>query len=82
LVDHDFSSSFKISFQIRIHAALPYSIMGAICLQAAVLGLFLPETKGTPTLETMDDMNKDKGVALLVNSDGQVDRNENDRNES
>jgi hypothetical protein len=32
--------------------------MGALCLQAAVLGLFLPETKGKPTMETMDDMKK------------------------
>ncbi|CAB3981466.1 organic cation transporter -like [Paramuricea clavata] len=67
-----FSASYII-WLIRIHAALPYSIMGAICLQAAVLGLFLPETKGTPTLETMDDMKKDKGVALLVNGDGKAD---------
>jgi hypothetical protein len=77
LVDHEFLSSFKISFQIRIHAALPYSIMGAICLQAAVLGLFLPETKGTPTLETMDDMNKNQGVALSVNSNDKAVVNEN-----
>ena len=59
-------SDFKIIFQIRFHAALPYSIMGAICLQAAVLGLFLPETKGSPTLETMDDMNKDEGGVVFV----------------
>ena len=52
------------SFQIRIHTALPYSIMGAICLQGAVLGLFLPETKGRPTLETMDDMKEERGMAL------------------
>ena len=51
--------------------------MGAICLQAAVLGLFLPETKGTPTLETMDDMNKNQGVALSVNSNDKAVVNEN-----
>jgi hypothetical protein len=38
--------------------------MGAICLQGAVLGLFLPETKGRPTLETMDDMKEERGMAL------------------
>ena len=43
--------------------------MGAICLQAAILGLLLPETKGETTLETIDDMsNKDQGVALVVNT--------------
>ncbi|CAB4018231.1 Hypothetical predicted protein [Paramuricea clavata] len=53
--------------------------MGAICLQAAVLGLFLPETKGTPTLETMDDMKKNQRVALLdVNSNDKVEANNND----
>ena len=34
--------------------------MGAMCLQAAILGSFLPETKGKPTLETMNDMDKMK----------------------
>jgi hypothetical protein len=52
--------------------------MGALCLQAAVLGLFLPETKGTPTLETMDDMKKDQSVALLVNGEGKADKNESE----
>ena len=68
--------------QIRIHAALPFSIMGAIALQAAVLGLFLPETKGVATMETMDDMEteKEQGVALLVNGDGKTEKNENTKN--
>lgn len=35
---------------------LPYGIMGIICLQAAITAMFLPETKGKPTLETLDDM--------------------------
>ena len=30
--------------------------MGLICLQAAILSKFLSETKGKPTLETLDDM--------------------------
>ena len=66
--------------QIRIHAALPYSIMGAIALQAAVLGLFLPETKGAATMETMDDMNKEKeqGLSLL---DHNAEKNGNTKNE-
>lgn len=46
--------------------------MGAICLQAAILACFLPETKGAATLETMDDMKikKEQGLALLVNGAG------------
>ena len=57
--------------QIRIHAALPFSIMGAIALQAAVLGLFLPETKGAATMETMDDTKTEKEQV-----DGVVEKNE------
>ena len=67
--------------QIRIHAALPYGIMGFICLQAAILGLFLPETKGAPTLETMDDMKKkqtEQGTALLVVKSNGETQNENE----
>jgi hypothetical protein len=54
--------------------------MGAIALQAAVLALFLPETKGAATMETMDDMNKEKqqGLALL---DHNAEKNENTKNE-
>jgi hypothetical protein len=63
-------------FQIRIHVALPYSIFGVICLQAAVLGLFLPETKGAPTLETMDDMKTRNGMALHVISNDKQTRAE------
>ena len=41
--------------------------------------IFLPETKGKPTLETMDDMKKDQGIALLENSNGrEADPNKND----
>ena len=63
-----FSASYII-WLIRIHAALPYGIMGALCLQAAIFACFLPETKSKPTLETMDDMHKNQGVALSVNDE-------------
>ena len=58
--------------------------MGAICLQAAILGLFLPETKGAPTLETMNDMNKDEGIVLLVRGTGneKIDKNETEGEEA
>ena len=52
--------------------------MGAICFQAALLGFFLPETKGTPTLETLDDMKKDQRAALLVNGEEKANKNESE----
>ena len=42
--------------------------MGGISLQAAMLAVLLPETKGTPTLETMADMKNDENDPLLVKS--------------
>ncbi|CAB4029035.1 organic cation transporter -like, partial [Paramuricea clavata] len=60
-----FAASYII-WLIRIHVALPYSIFGAICLQAALLGLLLPETKGAATLETMDDMKTEQEMSLHV----------------
>ena len=50
--------------------------MGALCLQAAVFGCFLPETKSKPTLETMDDMNKNQGIALPVTGEGKAGKKE------
>ncbi|XP_046846068.1 organic cation transporter protein-like [Xenia sp. Carnegie-2017] len=49
-----FAASY-IVWLIRVHSILPYGIMGIICLQAAILAMFQPETKGKPTLETLDD---------------------------
>lgn len=40
--------------QTRVHALLPYGIMGANALLASVLCMTLPETRGTPTAEIMD----------------------------
>ena len=60
-----FAASYII-WLIRIHVALPYGIMGAICLQAAIFGLFLPETKGAATLETLDDMKTEPEMALHI----------------
>ena len=53
---------------------LPYGIMGIICLQAAITALFLTETKGKPTLETLDDMLQDstkqvQSIALIERTD-------------
>lgn len=63
--------------QIRIHPALPYGIMGFICLQSAVLALLLSETNGQSTLETLDDMiNQGKDSPLLpVEQEGPVVNN-------
>ena len=40
--------------QNRIHALLPYGVMGILALTSGVPCLFLPETKGIPTPETVD----------------------------
>ena len=39
--------------QDRIHALLPYGVMGLVALFAGILCLTLPETKGLPTAETV-----------------------------
>jgi hypothetical protein len=43
--------------------------MGVICLQAAIVAMFLPETKGRPTLETLEDMINDNSDAKVVMSE-------------
>ena len=43
--------------------------MGVICLQAAIVAMFLPETKGRPTLETLEDMINDNSGAKVVMSE-------------
>jgi hypothetical protein len=44
--------------------------MGIICLEAAVMAMFLPETKGRPTLETLEDMiNDNTGSGTVVMSE-------------
>lgn len=47
-----FCSPFVVSLD-RIHALLPYGVMGLVALFAGVLCLTLPETKGLPTAETV-----------------------------
>ena len=43
--------------------------MGAICFESAIMGMFLPETKGRPTLETLEDMMNDNGGSKVVMSE-------------
>lgn len=50
--------------------------MGVVCIQAAILGLFLPETKGEQTLETMSDMEKSHQLDLLMDGDNKARRND------
>ncbi|XP_046846067.1 solute carrier family 22 member 16-like [Xenia sp. Carnegie-2017] len=66
-----FAASY-IVWLIRVNPILPYGIMGIICLQAAILVMFLPETKGKPTLETLDDMLQDS--TKKVQSDNSIDK--------
>ena len=41
----------------RIHETLPFGMMGAVALFAALLASALPETKGKPTPEVLEDKN-------------------------
>lgn len=62
-----------------MHVALPYSIFGVICLQAAIFGSFLPETKGKATMETMGDLKAketEKGITLHVFPDVKANEDE------
>ena len=43
--------------------------MGVICLESAIMAMFLPETKGRPTLETLEDMMNDNGGSKMMMSD-------------
>ncbi|CAB3999815.1 Hypothetical predicted protein [Paramuricea clavata] len=63
-----FAASYVV-WLIRIHSILPFGIMGVICLQAAIVAMFLPETKGRPTLETLEDMINDNSGAKVVMSE-------------
>jgi hypothetical protein len=43
---------------------LPFGIMAFFCLQSSFVAMFLPETNGQPTLETILDM-EPKSVPTL-----------------
>lgn len=59
-----FAASYVI-WLIRVHPVLPFGIMGFMCLQSAILSLFLPETNGQPTMETMADVDQKNDILLL-----------------
>ena len=54
--------------------------MGIICLQAAILAMFLPETKGKPTSEILDDMLQES--TKKVQSDNLIDKTDFDADNS
>lgn len=58
--------------------------MGLICLEAAIVAIFLPETKGRPTIETLDDMVKYEEAKMrsvimseVIANSGNAEINEN-----
>ena len=53
--------------------------MGVICLESAIMGMFLPETKGRPTLETLEDMMNDNGGSKVVMSEVIANSKEEDK---
>ncbi|XP_028398773.1 solute carrier family 22 member 5-like [Dendronephthya gigantea] len=77
-----FSASY-IVWLIRIHSILPFGIMGIICLEAAIVATFLPETNGRPTIETLQEMvnyeeEKRRSVVMsevIANSKAEINEN-------
>ena len=50
------SAPFVVELK-RIHPTLPFGLMGGLAIIAALLCLFLPETRGVPTVEVYEDNN-------------------------
>lgn len=48
----------------RIHETLPFGIMGGVAFIAAILASALPETKGKPTAEVLED--RDNGMQRRI----------------
>ena len=58
------SSPFVVQMT-RIHAVLPFALMGGLSFIAAVLCWVLPETLGKHTAEIMEDTEKQEGIVLI-----------------
>ena len=50
------SAPFVVELK-RIHPTLPFGLMGGLTIIAALLCLFLPETRGEPTAEVYENNN-------------------------
>ncbi len=50
------SAPFVVELK-RIHPTLPFGLMGGLAVIAALLCLFLPETRGMPTAEVYENNN-------------------------
>ena len=48
------SAPFVVELK-RIHPTLPFGLMGGLAIIAALLCLFLPETRGVPTAEVYEN---------------------------
>ncbi|XP_078376214.1 organic cation transporter protein-like [Oculina patagonica] len=62
----------------RVHALLPYGIMGVNALLASLLCMTLPETRGTPTAEIMDS---EEGAELGIQNIAMDDKELKDEKE-
>ena len=51
-----FAALFVLELK-RIHPTLPFGLMGALAVIAALLCLILPETRGMPTVEVYESSN-------------------------
>ena len=50
----------------RIHQTVPFGIMGALAVTAALMCLILPETRGKPTLETIEHEQKKGSTPIFL----------------
>ena len=50
------SAPFVVELK-RIHPTLPFGLMGGLAIIAALLCLFLPQTRGVPTAEVYENNN-------------------------
>ena len=58
------SAPFVVELK-RIHPTLPFGLMGGLALISGLLCLFLPETKGVPTVEVYENNNGTVLVYIL-----------------
>ena len=54
---------------------LPFGIMGFMCLQSAILSIFLHETNGQSTIETMAEMGQKHDILLLPSPQDEINNN-------
>ena len=57
---------FDVSFQVRVHVLLPYSITAVLAFVCAALCFLLPETRDAATLENIDSVNSSPSATEMT----------------